>query len=186
MPLPAGLRIQGAMIGFIRFFSLCLALIALPALAQQRQATPVQQQPGPRQLGTFRDWTAATYQESGQKICYAFTRASKTEPARQGVVLTVTHRPGGRDSVAISAGYAYPRNAEVAFSVGQTNLPFYTGGNSAFARDSAAVVAAMRGGNRASSRGSGAGGRGTANDQFSLAGFSAAHDAISRECPARK
>lgn len=170
----------------IRLLPLCLALVASPALAQQRPSTPAQQQPGPRQLGTFRDWTAATYQESGQKICYAFTRASKTEPARQGVVLTVTHRPGGRDSVAISAGYAYPRNAEVAFSVGQTNLPFYTGGNSAFARDGAAVVAVMRGGNRASSRGPGAGGRGTANDQFSLAGFSAAHDAISRECPARK
>jgi hypothetical protein len=74
----------------------------------------------------------------------------------------------------------------VTFTVGQTNLPFYTGGNSAFARDGAAVVAAMRGGNRASSRGPGAGGRGTANDQFSLAGFSAAHDAMSRECPARR
>ena len=78
------------------------------------------------------------------------------------MVLTVTHRPGGRDSVAISAGYAYPRNAEVTFSVGQTNLAFYTGGNSAFARDGAAVVAVMRGGNRASSRGPGAGGPGRA------------------------
>ncbi|MFM7414521.1 MAG: invasion associated locus B family protein [Alphaproteobacteria bacterium] len=173
----------------IRFLPLCLALVALPALAQQRPAQPAQpstQAAGPRQLGTFRDWTAATHQENGQKICYALTRASKTEPNRQGVVLTVTHRPGGRDSVAITAGYAYPRNAEVTVAIGPTNLPFYTGGNSAFARDGAAVVAAMRGGNRATARGPAAGGRGTANDQFSLAGFSAAHDAISRECPARR
>jgi IMP dehydrogenase len=35
-------------------------------------------------------------------------------------------------------------------------------------------------------RGPGAGGRGNANDQFSLAGFAAAYDAISRECPARR
>lgn len=169
----------------IRLLPLCLALAALPALAQQRPAAPAQT-PGPRQLGSFRDWTAATYQENGQKICYAFTRASKTEPNRQGVLLTVTHRPGGRDAVAISAGYAYPRNAEVTVAIGQTNLPFYTGGNSAFARDGAAAVAAMRNGNRATARGPAAGGRGTANDQFSLAGFSAAHDAISRECPARR
>jgi invasion protein IalB len=162
-----------------------LALVALPALAQQRPAAPAQQ-PGPRQLGSFRDWTAATYQENGQKICYAFTRASKTEPARQGVVLTVTHRPAGRDAVALSAGYAYPRNAEVTMAIGQTNLPFYTGGNSAFARDGAAVVAAMRGGSRAVMRGPGAGGRGNANDQISLAGFSAAYDAIARECPVRR
>jgi invasion protein IalB len=162
-----------------------LALVALPALAQQRPAAPAQQ-PGPRQLGSFRDWTAATHQENGQKICYAFTRASKTEPARQGVVLTVTHRPAGRDAVALSAGYAYPRNAEVTMAIGQTNLPFYTGGNSAFARDGAAVVAAMRGGSRAVMRGPGAGGRGNANDQISLAGFSAAYDAIARECPVRR
>jgi hypothetical protein len=160
----------------IRLLPLCLTLLALPAAAQ----------PGPRQLGTFRDWTAATYQENGQKICYAFTRASKAEPNRQGVVLMVTHRPGGRDAVAIAAGYAYPRNAEVTVAIGQTNLRFYTAGNSAFARDGAAAVAAMRGGSRATARGPGAGGRGTANDQFSLAGFSAAHDAISRECPARR
>ena len=173
------------MTALIRLLPLCLALVALPALAQQRPAAPAQQ-PGPRQLGSFRDWTAATYQENGQKICYAFTRASKTEPARQGVVLTVTHRPAGRDAVALSAGYAYPRNAEVTMAIGQTNLPFYTGGNSAFARDGAAVVAAMRGGSRAVMRGPGAGGRGNANDQISLAGFSAAYDAIVRECPVRR
>ena len=114
------------MLSLIRLLPLCLALAALPAVAQQRPAAPAQPsaQPGPRQLGTFRDWTAATHQENGQKICYAFTRASKTEPNRQGVVLTVTHRPGGRDSVALSAGYAYPRNAEVALVIGQTNLPY--------------------------------------------------------------
>ncbi len=173
----------------IRLLPLCLVLTALPALAQQRQAAqPAQQstQAAPRQLGTFRDWAAATYQDNGQKICYAFARATKTEPNRQGVVLTVTHRPGGRDAVALSAGYAYPRNAEVTVSVGQNNLRFYTGGNAAFAHDGAAAVAAMRNGRTAAARGPAAGGRGNANDQFSLSGFGAAYDAISRECPARR
>jgi hypothetical protein len=45
-------------------------------------------------------------------------------------------------------------------------------------------VAAFRGGAQAVARGPRAGGRGTATDTFSLAGFSAAYDAISQECPA--
>lgn len=124
------------------------------------------------------------HNESGQKVCYAFTRAARTDPARENVILTVTHRANGRDQVALSAAYAYPRNAAVTVTVGQRELPFYTGGNSAFARDGRAAVAAFRGGAQAVAKGPRAGGRGTATDTFNLSGFSAAYDAISRECPA--
>ncbi len=157
------------------------ALIAVPAIAQQRGAAP-----GPQRLGDFQDWTAAVHNEGGQRVCYAFTRASRTDPQRDGVILTVTHRSASRDQVALSAGYAYPRNAAVTVSVGQTQLPFYTNANSAFARDGRAAVAAFRGGSQAVARGPRAGGRGTATDNFSLTGFSAAYDAISRECPAAR
>lgn len=163
------------------------ALVAIPALAQQRGGaaqTQPQQQQQPRRLGDFQAWTAAVHQEGGQKVCYAFTRATRTDPAREGVILTVTHRVNGRDQVALSAGYAYPRNAAVTVAVGQTQIPFYTGGNSAFARDGRAAVAAFRGGLTATARGPRAGGRGTATDTFSLSGFSAAYEAISQECPA--
>lgn len=159
-----------------------VALLAVPALAQQRGATPAQQ--GPRRLGDFQDWTAAVHTEGGQKVCYAFTRASRTDPQRDGVILTVTHRANGRDQVALSAGYTYPRNAAVTVTVGQTQLPFYTGGNSAFARDGRAAVAAFRAGANAVARGPRTGGRGTATDTFSLTGFTAAYEAISQECPA--
>jgi invasion protein IalB len=157
-----------------------LALLALPALAQQRPPAAA----GPSRIGSFQDWTAASYQEGGQRICYAFARASRSDPARSGVILTVTHRSQGRDQVAINAGYAFPRNAEVTVTVGATELPFYTGGSNAFARDGRAAVAAFRNGATAASRGPGPNGRGTATDSFSLSGFSAAYDAISRECPA--
>ena len=157
------------------------ALVAVPALAQQRGAA---QAPAPRKLGDYQDWTAAVHNEAGQKVCYAFTRASRTDPQRDGVILTVTHRTGGRDQVALTAGYTYPRNAAVTVAVGTTQLAFYTGGNSAFARDGRAAVAAFRAGANAVARGPRAGGRGTANDTFSLSGFSAAYDAISQECPA--
>lgn len=155
------------------------ALLAVPAVAQQRGAAQ-----GPTRLGDFQDWTAAVHNEGGQKVCYAFTRASRTDPQRDGVILTVTHRSASRDQVALSAGYAYPRNAAVTVAVGQTQLPFYTNASSAFARDGRAAVTAFRGGAQAVARGPRAGGRGTATDTFSLTGFSAAYDAISRECPA--
>lgn len=156
-----------------------LALLAAPVAAQQQRPAGR----GPQRLGDFQDWTAAVHNEGGQKVCYAFTRAQRTDPQREGVILTVTHRSASRDQVALTAGYAYPRNAAVTIAVGQTQLPFYTSGNSAFARDGRAAVGAFRGGTTAVARGPRAGGRGTANDTFSLSGFTAAYEAISRECP---
>jgi hypothetical protein len=171
---------------------LSLMLPAAEALAQQRTAQPSpQQQARPRKLGEFQSWTAVTHTEGGQKICYAFARASRAEgvPSRQAqsVMLVVTHRPQGRDQVAFRAGYNYPRNADggdpVKLVVGQTELPFYTSQDSAFARDGRAAVAAFRGGREVQARGPGPNGRGQATDVVPLAGFGAAYDAISRECP---
>ena len=161
-----------------------VSLAVVPALAQQRGAANTPQ--GPHRLGDFQSWTAAVHSEGGQKVCYAFTRATRTDPTREGVILTVTHRASGRDQVALSAGYTYPRNAAVTVTVGQTALPFYTGGTSAFARDGRAAVAAFRAGAQAVARGPRAGGRGNATDTFTLSGFSAAYDAISQECPASR
>jgi invasion protein IalB len=168
----------------MRTIILVPALMALAmgsALAQQRGGTAAH---APRRLGDFQAWTAAVHSEGGQKVCYAFTRASRTDPSREGVILTVAHRASGRDQVALSAGYAYPRNAAVTVAVGQTQLAFYTGGNSAFARDGRAAIAAFRAGATAVSRGPRAAGRGVATDTFSLSGFTAAYEAISQECPA--
>ena len=156
-------------------------------------ATQAAAQQNPQRIGEFQAWTAATHTEGGQKVCYAFTRATRSEGvpnrAPNNVLLVVTHRPKGRDQVALQAGYAYPRNADggnpVQVSVGGTNLGFYTSGSSAFARDNKAALAALKGGREAVARGPlPNGGRGQASDSFSLAGFSAALDAISRECPA--
>src|SRR5829696_8443849 len=122
----------------------------------------------------------ATDAEGGQKVCYAFTRATRSEgvPNRSAntVLLVVTHRPKGRDQVALQSGYAYPRNADggnpVQVSVGGTNLGFYTSGSSAFARDNKAALATLKGGREAVARGPlPNGGRGQTSDAFSLAGF---------------
>ena len=154
---------------------------ALPAWAQNRPAQP-------RPLGTYQSWTAATHTENGQKICFAFTRATRAEGVAgrnaQNVTLMVTHRHQGRDQVAIRNGYTHGRGAEARLIVGQTDLPAYTSRDSAFLRDGRAAVTAMRGGRDAMLRAPGPNGRGQAQDIFPLTGFSAAYDAISRECPA--
>lgn len=160
--------------------TLALALLAAaPALAQQA---------GPTSIGVFQDWQAATLTESGNKVCYAFTRASRSQPnvANRGeVVLTVTHRPGSRDQVAVRAGYTYPSGAEpagtVEASAGNATLAFFTAGDAAFVRDRAEAIEAFRRGRAFRLQGPGPRG-GTVTDTFSLLGFSAAHRAISDAC----
>jgi Invasion associated locus B (IalB) protein len=124
---------------------------------------------------------------AGQQVCYAFVRASGSQPALPGrgeVVLTVTQRPGGRDAVAISAGFAYAAGAEVQVGVDQTQLGFYTASRSAFAHDGHAAVAAFEKGRQAVAKSPGPRG-GVVSDSFSLRGFSAAYAAINKACPAK-
>ncbi len=164
------------------FIAAALLLVAISTGHAQRTAPAV-----PRALGTFQSWTAVTHSENGVRVCYAFARAARSEgvPGRnpQSVSLLVTHRPNGRDQVAIRSGYTFARGAELRLVIGQSELPAYTSQDSAFLRDGRAAVTAMRNGREALARAPGPNGRGTAQDIFPLAGFSAAYEAISRECP---
>ncbi|HEX3405109.1 MAG TPA: invasion associated locus B family protein [Acetobacteraceae bacterium] len=161
-----------------------------PAWAQaQRTAAPAKPAPatGPKELGKFDDWIAATHPESGQTVCYAFVRASRstpTLPGRGDVVLTVTERPGGRDAVAITAGFNYAPAAAVTVQVATSGLDFYTSKGDAFARDGKAVVAAFQKGEQALARSPGPRDGQVVVDTFSLHGFSAAYAAINKACPA--
>jgi hypothetical protein len=166
---------------------------ASPVLAQSRPAHPPARpaarapQNAPKPIGKFDEWTAATHAEAGQTVCYAFTRALSSAPALPGrgdVVLTVTQRPSGRDAVAITAGFAYPANAEVMVSVDRTELPFYSGGRSAFARDGHAVTLAFDKGRTVVAKSPGPKGV-TVSDTFGLRGFNAAYAAINKACPAK-
>ena len=179
---------------------LILAAVGLPSFAYAQAKAPAHAQAHtsahtasrpasapPKPIGKFDEWQAATHQEGGQQVCYAFTLASSSLPAlpgRGGVVLTVTERTGGRDTVAISAGFAYAPGTEVQMGVDQTQLAFYTAGRSAFARDGKAAVAAFEKGRQAVAKSPGP--RNAAvSDSFSLRGFSPAYAAISKACPAK-
>jgi invasion protein IalB len=165
-------------------------LIPSPAAAQTHKpaaASPPAKPEGPKQIGRFEDWIAATNIEAGQTVCYAFVRASHSAPALSGrgeVVLTVTQRPGGRDAVAISAGFAYAANAAVTVQVDQTALDFYAAGRSAFARDGHAAAAAFGRGSKVTAHSPGPRNAAVA-DTFSLKGFGRAYEAINKACPAK-
>ncbi len=178
-----------------RVLAALLMLLAAPSLAQSRApshptARPRHVQPapgGPKRIGKWDDWQAATHQEGGQPVCYAFTRPVSSSPSVAGrgdVVLTVTERQGGRDAVAISAGFTYPANAEAELGVEGVTLPFYTSGRSAFARDGRAAVALFNRGRQAVAHSPGPHGA-AVSDTFSLRGFSQAYAAIVKACPAR-
>ncbi len=158
---------------------------AAPATAQTRPAHTGRTGTPPKLMGKFDEWQAVTHQEAGQTVCYAFTRASSSAPAVPGrgdVVLTITHRPGARDGVAVSAGYAYPATAEMQMQVEGTVLPFYTSNRSAFAHDGRAAAAAFGRARQAVARGPGPHGA-VVTDTFPLRGFTQAYAAMNRACP---
>jgi hypothetical protein len=165
-------------------------LMALPATAQTKKTAPpahaaAATPAGPKQIGKFEDWTVATHAESGQPVCYAFTRVQTSAPALPGrgaVVLTVTERSSGRDAVAIEAGFSYAEHATVTLQVDQAGLEFYTAGRNAFARDGKATVAAFGRGSRAIARSPAPK---EVTDVFSLKGFGQAYAAIVKACPAK-
>jgi hypothetical protein len=164
-------------------------MLALPASAAGTKKPATAAHPaaaaGPKSIGKFDDWTAATLQESGAPVCYAFTRvqsSAPTLPGRGAVVLTVTERAAGRDAVAIEAGFAYAANATVTVQVDQAGLEFYTTGHNAFARDGKAAVSAFGKGSRAIARSPAPK---EVTDTFSLRGFGQAYAAIMKACPAK-
>ena len=179
----------------MRVLPALLIAAALPAYAATRPkhpAHPAHAHPAkaahaapassaPTSIGTWDQWSAATHAESGQLVCYAFTRATAPAAPGGGDVLTVTERRGGRDAVAITAGYTYPKDAAVDVQVAGMKLPFYASGSSAFARDGKAAVAAFHRGRDVTVHAPAA--KGEAADTFRLAGFPAAYAAVSKRCP---
>ena len=169
----------------------CLTLLLVaPAAAQvsavaKEHSAADKKKNGPKSLGQFDDWIAATHQEAGKTVCYAFTRARSSSPAlkgRGGVVLTVTQRPSRRDDVAIEAGFTFNQGAFVTVQADQTGLEFYTSQRAAFGRNGHAAVVAFQKAARAVATSPGPH-EAKVTDTFSLKGFSAAYAAITKACP---
>ncbi|HXV73948.1 MAG TPA: invasion associated locus B family protein [Sphingomonadales bacterium] len=153
--------------------------LTLPASAEKRDI-----------LGSFSDWDAIVVtRDSGERICYMISvpKATAPEGANRGnIYVTITHRPKRkvRDEVNIVVGYPFKAGVEANVAIGPSRFNLFTEGQGAWAytpEDDAKLVAAMKAGSGMTVKGTSARGTNT-TDQYSLSGFTAAYNAISRSC----
>lgn len=144
-------------------------------------------------IGSFNDWDAFTLRRgNGNTLCYMVSvpkswKASRENVRRGDIYITITHRPSGdvRDQVNIVVGYPLKNGSEVKATIdGQTSFELFTQGDGAWlytAEQDREMVQAMRRGVNLVVEGTS--GRGTdTTDRYSLMGFTAAYNAISKAC----
>ena len=165
--------------------TLLTATIALCGIAGAPQALAA----GTRLIGTFKDWSAHQYAEKKGRVCYMHSRPKKSEgdyTKRGDTYIQVTHRVSDRtrNEVSVTAGYTYKKGSSVAMVIDGTKFTLFTDADTAWGADSNvdnSLVTAMKAGSRMVVKGTSA--RGTlTTDTYSLAGFTAAHNAIDKAC----
>ncbi|WP_343563713.1 invasion associated locus B family protein [Kiloniella sp. b19] len=142
-----------------------------------------------RVLLESRDWTAYSFQENGKTVCYiasAPTKAVGNYTKRGDIFMLVTHRPAEKlwNEVSISTGYTFKDKSEVDLAIGKQKFKFFTGGDTAWAYDTAAdqkIIDAMIKGSTLKAVGYSSRGTKT-TDTYSLSGFTAAYKAINTTC----
>ena len=162
--------------------ALAIAVLALLA------AGPLAAQSGDRSLGSFRDWQATRFGSGADLACMAFTQPKKSEgdyTQRGEAFVFVTIRPGaGGTGISIETGYPYREGSPARVVVDEVQVDLNTEGSTAWVSGDDEVqrlVRAMRAGR--SMRVTGTSSRGTETaDEYSLYGFTAAHQAIRKAC----
>jgi invasion protein IalB len=143
----------------------------------------------PKLIATHGKWSAYSFTENGNKVCYMVSVPTKDEGnySRRGQIYAlITHRPaeGTRNVFSYIAGYTYKPGSDVTLRVDGQTFTLFTQDDTAWAPDAATdekIAAALRKGSSLVVRGTSS--RGTlTTDTFSLSGSGAAHDAITREC----
>ena len=144
----------------------------------------------PTELGEYGDWTAYSYKEGKNLVCYMASTPKKDEgnyKKRGDIYAVVTHRPADKSYNVVNfvAGYDYKKGSSVIVKIGTTAFNnLFTNGDNAWAPDSSTdkkLVEAMKRGQRMIVEGTSSRGTKT-KDTYSLAGFSKAYKAISAKC----
>ena len=166
----------------LRFLCLlCGMLIGFSANASAEQ---------PKVLGEYGDWTAWTYNEGGNLICYMSSSPKKDEgkyKKRGDIYMTITHRPAEKefDVVNFVAGYTFKSSAPFVIKIGnKTFRNTFTEADKAWMVSNAEdknLISAMKRGDRmivdaTSSRGT------ATKDTYSLKGFTSAYNTITAKC----
>ncbi|MDA1324801.1 MAG: invasion associated locus B family protein [Proteobacteria bacterium] len=143
----------------------------------------------PKTPGTFKNWSAYLLVENKDRICYLHGEPGKSAgkyKKRGDTYMQVTHRTGAkaRNEVSVTAGYTYKKDSAVTLTIDGKKFVLFTHADTAWAGEENPddkLVAAMRAGHTMVV--AGASSRGTATvDSYSLAGFTAAHNAINKAC----
>lgn len=140
-------------------------------------------------IGVYGSWSAYTYEEQGNKVCYMASRplSSRGDYTKRGdVFLLVSHRPGegSFDVVNMVAGYPYADGVDVEVKAGDATFSLYAQGDRAWTRspeDDRRLSRAIAYQKTVEVRGVSS--RGTETlDTFSLRGSLDAYKAISKAC----
>ncbi len=84
--------------------------------------------------------------------------------------------------ITLSGGHSYPHDASATVAIGHRNFPFFIFEHSAYARESAAALQALKRGVTAVATLKEPH-RGSFRDKFSLKGFTVAYGLIEKLCP---
>lgn len=151
----------------------------MPAFAQGREF-----------LGGFRDWDAFLERKGkGEKTCYMISVPKDTAPKnvnRGEIYLIVTHWPQAKiqSQINVVVGYPLKKDSEVTMIIDNKPYRMFTDGDRAWAYDAKQdleMAAAMKKGSSVVVKGVSQRGTET-TDRYSLAGFTAAHNAITQSC----
>ncbi len=143
----------------------------------------------PRLIGTFDNWSAYSFTEGGNKVCYMASKPINSEgdySRRDDVYALVTHRPaeGSRNVFSFITGYPYKASSEAEVIIGGNRHMLFTQDDTAWAPDAAGddrLISGIKKGVNMIVKGTSQ--RGTlTTDTFSLRGSSKAYEAISKEC----
>lgn len=144
----------------------------------------------PTEIGEYGDWTAYTYKDGKNLVCYMASTPKKDEgnyKKRGDIYAVVTHRPADKSYNVVNfvAGYDYKNGSNVTVKIGTTTFHnLFTNGENAWAPDSTTdkqLIDAMKRGERMIVEGISARGTKT-KDTYSLSGFTGAYKAISTKC----
>ena len=163
---------------FVFLFS--LILFATPTLASSI----------PTEIGEYGDWTAYSYKDGKNLVCYMASTPKRDEgnyKRRGEIYAVVTHRPAEKSYNVVNfvAGYNYKTGSNVVVKIGAKSFNnLFTSGENAWAPDSATdkmLINSMKRGERMIVEGQSMRGTKT-KDTYSLSGFTGAYRAISAKC----
>jgi hypothetical protein len=162
------------------FFFICIALagVVSPSFAKK-----------PKDLGGNGKWTAYTFVDGKNKVCYMASAPVKQQgkyKKRGQPYALITNRtaPKSKAEVNFVSGYTFKKGAPVKVTVGNQAFELFSTKGRAWSSDARAdakLVKAMIRGNRMVVRGVSSRGTKT-TDSYSLSGFTATKKLIDRAC----